>query len=202
QECVPSTERIHRPYMGMASASSASSIPTRSSAWMPRVERARLMLRPPTSFSRRRSGRRSYISMSKPRRANVSASSEPTGPAPTITRGSRMAHQQLPEEHDDLLDVGPPGVEGNGGETDDVGVAQVYHRAAGVKAFSDRAGVPGNAQGEHGAAPVRLPGGELLDRTFRQAVHEPLEVGGQTARPRGQCCHAHPIEELHRGTQR
>src|SRR5712692_4459165 len=137
-----------RPCIGTALWNTSASRPTSCSACSPRVETARLIDLPPAKPTSRKSERRSYISMENPRRARVSASNEPTGPAPMMLRSAT----QLLDARAQRVHVGERIVKRRGRDADDVGRAQIADRAARVEARNQLARMIWNAHREHRSA--------------------------------------------------
>src|SRR5438105_7688188 len=175
----------------MAFCSTSSSRPTWCKAKRPRVETARLIDRPPADPALRKSGRRSYISMVRPRRARVSARSEPTGPAPMMLTSA----MQLPKERAEPLHVLEGVVERRGREAHDVGRPQIANRAARPQCLDQFRRIV-QADGEHRTALRRR---EHFDA---DAFQEPLQISAERLALAAQSGHGRLIEQLHRGPQR
>src|SRR5215472_17438100 len=77
--------------------------PACASAWMPRVDRARLMERPALRRVRRISGRFSNICTLHPRFTNSRASRGPLSPAPITVMDLRLMNEQTFDGRQNLL---------------------------------------------------------------------------------------------------
>src|SRR5207237_4002622 len=114
-------------------------------------ETARLIERPALIPTRRMSGRRSYTSTRWPRRARKRASSDPTGPAPTMVSASATS-QLLAQQLREALRVGEPAVERRRRDAQDVRGPRVADRPPRAQALHQPRRIVGNAQREHRAA--------------------------------------------------